>query len=141
MKKTTWGTAAVLMMLILETGGSSAHAQAPAPEGQDNKKKDEIAVTGEIVDMHCYVTRGAKGPDHAGCANACLSRGVAAGLRADDGRLYLLLGERPVSVKEQVAGRAGETVTVTGTVVEREGVRALRLAGPIPPKADAAGLH
>jgi len=85
----------------------------------------EVDVTGEIVDLHCYLTRGARGAAHAGCANACLGRGVTPALLAKDGRLLMLLGERPFPVKEMIAGLAGEDVTVTGAMVQRDGVRAL----------------
>ena len=80
-----------------------------------------------LQDLHCYLTRGAAGPEHAGCGNACLSRGVTPGLRAEDGRVFVLLGPRPFAVKDEIAGLAGAKVTVTGTAVERGGVRALQL--------------
>jgi len=89
---------------------------------------EPLTLTGEIVDMHCYISRGAKGREHAGCSNACISRDVPAGFLADDGTLYLLVNEKPVSVKEKVAGKAGKKVTVHGKVVERNGVKALQLA-------------
>lgn len=89
---------------------------------------EPLTLTGEIVDMHCYISRGAKGQEHAGCSNACISRDVPAGFLADDGTLYLLVNEKPVSVKEKVAGKAGKKVTVHGRVVERNGVKALQLA-------------
>jgi hypothetical protein len=95
----------------------------------DDKKADDKSVTlsGEIVDMHCYITRDAKGPDHTGCSNACISRDVPAGFLADDGTLYLLVNEKPVSVKEKVGGKAGKKVKAHGTIVERNGVKALQL--------------
>ena len=62
-----------------------------------------------------------------GHANACLARGVTAGFLADDGRVFVLLGARPFPVKEQIAGLAGEKVTLTGTPVDRGGVHALQL--------------
>ena len=95
--------------------------------GQDGDAKKPITLKGEIVDMHCFVTRGERGPDHAGCANACISRDVPAGFVTEDGTLYVLLNERPVSVKDKVAGLAGKTVTVTGFPVERNGVKGLQL--------------
>ena len=49
------------------------------------------------------------------------------GFLADDGRVFVLLGGRPFPVKDQIAGLAGEKVTLTGTPVERGGVRALQL--------------
>lgn len=84
-------------------------------------------LTGEIVDLHCYTSRAAKGEEHAGCANACISRDVPAGLLTADGTLYLLLNERSSSVKEKIAGKAGKQVTAKGKVVERNGVKALQL--------------
>lgn len=99
--------------------GASSAAQDATPPVQ--------RLTGEIVDMHCYLVRGERGPGHAGCANACLGRGVTPGFVAEDGRVYLLLAERPVSVKEAVAGLAGERVVVEGQTVERDGLRALQL--------------
>lgn len=94
---------------------------------QEGDAKKPVTLKGEIVDMHCFVTRGERGPDHAGCANACISRDVPAGFVTEDGTLYVLLNERPVSVKDKVAGLAGKTVTVTGFAVERNGVKGLQL--------------
>jgi hypothetical protein len=103
-----------LLLLLLAFTGSAAD--------------DPVTLTGEIVDLHCYTSRGAKGEEHAGCSNACISRDVPAGFLADDGTLYLLVNEKPVSVKEKVAGKAGKKVTVRGKVVEKSGVKALQLS-------------
>ncbi|HEV7766259.1 MAG TPA: hypothetical protein VGQ76_14735 [Thermoanaerobaculia bacterium] len=89
---------------------------------------ETVTLTGEIVDLHCYTTRGAHGPEHAGCSNACISRDVPVGLLTADGTLYLLLDEKPIAVKEKVAGLAGKTVKATGKIVERSGFKALQLA-------------
>lgn len=87
-----------------------------------------VTLTGEVVDLHCYTSRGAKGAEHAGCSNACISRDVPAALLTDDGTLYLLINEKPTSVKEKIAGMAGKKVKATGKVVERSGLKALQLA-------------
>ena len=108
---------AIAVAGMLGMGGGSVRSAETA----------DVTLTGEVVDLHCYVTRGAAGPDHAGCANACIGRGVTPGFLADDGRVFVLLGGRPFSVKDQIAGLAGEKVTLTGTPVERGGVRALQL--------------
>ena len=89
--------------------------------------EEAVSVTGEIVDLHCYTSRGEKGEAHAGCANACISRDVPAGLLADDGTLYLLVNEKANSVKDKVAGKAGKKVTAKGKIVERSGMKALQL--------------
>jgi type 1 fimbria pilin len=100
--------------------------------GADEKKASteqagEQTIKGEIVDTHCYLSRGAKGEEHAGCGNACLSRDVPAGLLAEDGTLYLLLNEKSSSVKEKVAGKAGKKVVAHGKIVERNGLKAFQL--------------
>ena len=95
--------------------------------GQEGDARKSVTLKGEIVDMHCFVSRGERGPDHAGCANACISRDVPAGFVTEDGTLYVLLNEKPVSVKDKIAGLAGKTVTVTGFPVERNGVKGLQL--------------
>jgi hypothetical protein len=85
---------------------------------------ETVTLTGEVVDLHCYTSRGAHGEEHAGCSNACLARNVPAGLLVD-GQLYLLLNEKPTVANEKVAGLAGKTVKATGKVVERNGLKAL----------------
>ena len=98
-----------------------------APEAQ---AVTTVTLKGEVVDMHCFVTRHGgegRGPSHAGCANACLARNVTAGFVANDGKVYLLFDEKPFPVKEKIAGLAGQAVTLTGAVVERDGVRGILL--------------
>jgi hypothetical protein len=95
----------------------------------------EVTLTGEVVDMHCYITKHGgegKGAAHAGCANACLSRGVTPGFLAKDGTLYVLFDEKMASPKEKLADMAGKPVTATGFVVERDGVKAFKLVKIIP---------
>ncbi|HKP87707.1 MAG TPA: hypothetical protein VJZ26_16520 [Blastocatellia bacterium] len=97
----------------------------------------EVAIKGEVVDMHCYITRHGgqgSGPQHAGCANACINRGVTPGFVASDGKLYLLFDEKPFSVKEKIAGLAGQQVTLKGVIVERDGVRAILFKSAEPSK-------
>jgi hypothetical protein len=108
---------AVLLLTCALTEGARATEELPA----------ETRLVGEVVDMHCYLTRGARGKEHSGCANACIGRGVTPGFVAEDGKVYLLLAERNISVKDKVAGLAGERVRVSGTLVERDGLRGLQV--------------
>ncbi len=117
MRLRTFGIAAVLL----------ATMAVAAARGAEEK---EVTLSGEVVDLHCYLTKHGgegRGADHAGCANACISRGVTPGFLAKDGTLYVLFDAKMISPKEAVAGFAGKPVTVTGVVVERDGVKALRL--------------
>jgi len=103
--------------------------------GQAPDAPSTVTLKGEVVDMHCFVTRHGgegRGASHAGCANACLARNVTAGFVASDGKVYLLFDEKPFPVKEKIAGLAGQTVTLTGAVVERDGVRGILLKSISP---------
>jgi hypothetical protein len=92
-------------------------------------EKKEVTLKGEIVDMHCYISRhnGGQGAEHAGCANSCIGRGVTAGFVSEDGKLYVLLNEKMTAVKDKIAGLAGQAVKLTGFLLERDGVRAIEL--------------
>jgi hypothetical protein len=96
---------------------------------EDEEKAAGAAVTlkGTVVDMHCYVTHGIREAKHTACSNACIARGVPAGFLADDGKLYVLFGQKPFSVKEQVAGLADIPAVLTGTPVERNGIRGIQI--------------
>jgi hypothetical protein len=109
---------ALLVLAALAAGGRFLRAEDTAAD---------VTLKGVVVDMHCFVTRGAADAEHAGCANACIARGVPAGFLAEDGTLYLLLDEKPVSVKDRVKDLAAVPATLTGTPVTRGGVKAVRI--------------
>ena len=86
--------------------------------------------TGEIVDLNCYLTKGAKGPDHASCAKSCIKGGQPMGLLTDDGTLVLLAPVgKAKDVYEGLKEKAGEKVSVRGTLAERDGMKMLAVSG------------
>ena len=88
-------------------------------------KFETKTVTGEILDMKCYMTAGKHGPDHKDCAAMCLKGGSPMGILAEDGKVYLLIEGKDGSAYEEAKKHGGETVTVTGTLSEKNGVQAL----------------
>ena len=52
-------------------------------------KEKEIRVTGEVVDVACYLHQGARGEDHKACAEACAKLGGALGILTKEGKLYV----------------------------------------------------
>jgi hypothetical protein len=89
------------------------------------KNVETKTVTGEILDMECYMSSGAHGADHKECAASCISRGEPVGILADDGKVYLLIKGKDAAVFAEAKKHAGEMVTVTGTLSEKGGVQAL----------------
>src|SRR5262245_51393525 len=47
-------------------------------------------VTGEVVDMGCYLGHGARGEKHESCGNKCLAQGMPMGVLTSNGSLYLV---------------------------------------------------
>ena len=80
-----------------------------------------VTVKGEVLDMACYLDHGAKGDKHAGCAKTCIESGLPVGIKGEDGKTYLIIGDhKPINA--QLAEHAGKTITVKGKHVERDGI-------------------
>jgi hypothetical protein len=89
--------------------------------------KEVVTVKGEVLDMACYLDSGKSGPKHAECARTCIESGTPVGLKAEDGKVYLVIGEHKPANKD-LAPYAGKTVTLRGKVVTRDGVSLLENA-------------
>ena len=92
-------------------------------------------VTGEILDMKCYMASGAHGPDHKECAATCIDGGAPMGILCDDGKVYLLIkDDKNATAYDDAKKYAGENVTLTGTESEKGGVQALIVTEVKPKK-------
>lgn len=87
----------------------------------------EQTITGEVVDLMCYLDHGAHGSSHASCAQECIGSGGPVGLLTSDNQLYLIIGKHEPMNKE-LAPLAAKTITLTGKVVERNGVKMIENA-------------
>ena len=87
----------------------------------------EKTVTGEVVDMMCYVDHNAVGEKHGqSCGAKCIRGGGPVGI-IENGKAYLVVGEHK-PINEQLAEYCGKTVTLKGKVAERGGVAMLENA-------------
>lgn len=77
-------------------------------------------ITGEVLDLVCYIDHKAMGEKHAGCAKTCIANGLPVGLKADDGKTYLLIGEH-APINKELAQYAAKKITVEGKVTSRDG--------------------
>ena len=80
----------------------------------------EIVVKGEVLDLTCYVAYNMSGPEHASCASDCIKAGLPVGIKANNGKVYLLTGY-DVHVNTQLADYAAKVVTVRGKETARDG--------------------
>ncbi len=113
-------------LLALALGASLAvtvHGWAAESKGGGQTQ----TLTGEIVDLMCYLDHGAKGEKHKGCASKCIKGGGPVGLLTEDNQLYLVIGDHK-PLNDTLADKAAQTVTLKGKVVERNGMRMIENA-------------
>ncbi len=110
-------TSLIFSIVLMFTGIGTIFAE-------EKKAEKATTVTGEIVDTYCYALMGAKGASHKKCATECLKKGIAAGLLEDGkDKLYILLPNKDETpLPKSVIEKAGEKVTVKGTVYTSGGV-------------------
>src|SRR2546421_5597735 len=102
-----------------------ALAHDPAEHGKENLSAGaEKTVTGEIVDMMCYIDHNAVGADHGqSCGAKCIKNGGPVGI-VENGKAYLVVGEHK-TMNNELADSCGKTITLKGKFVERGGVAML----------------
>ena len=106
---------------------------AMAHEGHEHGQKDEVAsgetkkITGEVIDMACYIDHNATGAKHTDCAKKCITSGLPVGLKTDEGKIYLLIGEHK-PLNNELAEYAAKKITVEGKVTSRDGVNMIENA-------------
>jgi type 1 fimbria pilin len=86
-----------------------------------------ITVKGEVLDMACYLDHGAHGEKHAQCAATCIESGLPVGIKGEDGKTYLLVGEHK-PLNSTLAQYAGKTITVKGKLASRDGINMIENA-------------
>src|SRR5438876_11000741 len=103
----------------------AARAAAPRAIAQEHEHSAEAGaskeVTGEVVDMMCYVDHNAVGEKHGqSCGAKCIKSGGPVGI-VSDGKAYLVVGEHK-PMNDQLAEYCGKTVTLKGKMAERGGM-------------------
>ena len=114
----------LLLMLTLVIAGFIALT------AQDKKESTkEMTISGEVVDVACYLAQGAKGEDHAKCAIACAKAGGALGILTADGKLYvsLLPDSHKNGPNHLLMDHVGHLVEAKGYVRVKGGVNGLMI--------------
>src|SRR5947199_10452769 len=106
-------------------------ATAPLALAHDEHGKLDAAaektVTGEIVDMMCYVDHNAIGEEHGkSCGAKCIKNGGPVGI-VENGKAYLVVGEAKPR-NDQLAEYCGKTGTLKGKAADRGGIAMLENA-------------
>ena len=110
-----------LMMGSLVVGSALAWAH----EGHEGAEPSQT-ITGEVVDLACYLDHGAAGAKHAGCAQKCIASGLPVGIKSGN-TLYLAVGSDHGTANAALAPLASKQVTVEGDVSERDGLHLIEV--------------
>jgi hypothetical protein len=82
----------------------------------------QITVTGEVLDLTCYIAYNLSGPEYAKCAADCIRSGLSAGIKGENGKVYLLTGNNA-----ELADYAAKVVTIKGRQSVRDGFTQLQV--------------
>jgi len=119
--------ACLLVASALFLFGALAFAAAPAAHHATAAGAGKT-VSGEIVDLSCYLGHGAKGAAHKECAATCIANGGPMGLLTDKGVLYVLtMNHENPDAFNAAKKHAGDMVKVTGSVGMKSQTRALEV--------------
>src|SRR5579862_7943409 len=123
------GVVAMALVLALFTGNSFAQEMKEKHENKNLEKSDSKVMKCEVIDVACYVAKGAHGEEHQGCAAKCIGEGGELAL-LQDGNLYIPVDKKFHSARKRFVTKGGETVRVSGKKVEKSGLRYLVLDDP-----------
>ena len=152
--KTLIGTACLInlsMNAIAEDEGShqghgheGSHASHDEGSHKTESKAKEVMLKGEILDLVCYVSKG-ENPD---CAAACISGGAPAGLKGEDGTIYIITPDNETTDVVKLAANARINVTVKGNVASHNGINVIKNAQIVTldamekrPEKEESGSH
>lgn len=118
---------------------SATTFEAAATPGNEAwlKKGHPVTLTGEVVDLSCYLQLGKKGEAHKACGAKCVANGEPAGLLTKEGKVYMLMAEQhhprrdgQVSLAKEMADQMGQTITVSGMLMKNGGIPTLYIQAP-----------
>ena len=88
---------------------------------EDLSASAEKTISGEVVDLMCYVDHNATGEKHGqSCGAKCIKSGGPVGV-VSEGKAYLVVGEHK-PINDQLADYCGKTVTLKGKMADRGGI-------------------
>ena len=121
-------------LLVLCVSASFAHDMAGMEKAAVKK-----TITGEVVDTGCYLSHAAHGEKHVECATKCINQGMPMGLLTDNGTLYLItMNHDNADPYNNLKAQAGKKVSITGTILSRNGMKAIEAEEFKPMAVNAA---
>ena len=116
-----------MLKRILATTAVLAICALPLAAQQAAAPAADVTLTGQVIDMNCFVTMGASGAGHKTCASACAKAGVALALLVD-GNIYMPVSAKPGDPQNsRLEPFAEGRVKVTGTHRMANGIHTIEI--------------
>jgi hypothetical protein len=101
-------------------------------------KGEATSITGEIIDLSCYLQVGKHGDKHRDCGQKCARNGQPIGVLLQDGSVYMVMDEEHdprrdgmTELRKELVENMANVVTVHGTVTDVEGQKAIYVQGSV----------
>jgi len=95
-----------------------------------------VTITGEVIDLSCYMQLGKHGAAHAACGGKCIAAGEAIGILTKSGQVYLAMAEEhdarrdgKTTFRKVAADNFAKVITATGTTTTVNGVKTIYVQG------------
>ena len=107
-------------------------------DGVKAPREGEITtLTGEVIDVSCYLQLGKHGAKHKECGQKCARNGNPIGLLTSDGAVWLLMAEehhprrdgKTDSLRDALIEQMANVIKVTGTATTLHGTKGLYVSG------------
>lgn len=120
------------LALFLAATAAAAWLSIPALAADDHAGHGggkATVLSGEVVDMGCYIGHAAKGEKHADCAAKCIAGGMPMGLVTAKGDLYLLtMDHANPDAYNKTKEFAGKQVKISGPTHAKGGMKSIDVA-------------
>jgi hypothetical protein len=101
-------------------------AGVPRSAADELGYENEVTMSGEVLDLTCYLAEGRKGSGHKARAKMCAKKGLPMGLLTEAGEVYLLIENHDdPDPYDNLKKLAGTQVEVKGVKYSRDGMSSL----------------
>ncbi len=98
-------------------------------EAMSQSKSKHKTIKGEVIDLWCYLDDGSHRAGHKECATTCAKAGNPIGILDAKGNIYVAMGSNDHQPgREILIDKMSDTVTVTGKLVKKGGMRVLYIS-------------
>jgi hypothetical protein len=129
-------------LFVLAIAGCAAIAIASPvfADSTGGTSTTSVTLSGQVVDLACFLSAGAHGDSHKSCATACAKAGGALGILTKDGDVVVSIEPSPgKDPNALLLPYVEQTVTVTGMEYDAHGVKSIAIDS-VKPVAMTTGM-